>query len=255
MSDLTNRIEAAYDRRDRIKGDRYGWWQPDVVNQEAIRTAELRRFLLHGFGTDLTTLTVLDAGCGDGRVSRSLLECGVDAARVIGVDMLQDRVETARSLSPGRLRFETGDAVEVEPGRRFDLVTVFTLLSSVTDETERSRVLQGLWDRVNTGGWLLVFDFRFDNPMNPDVRGVRPRWISSRIDSSDQWVRTMFTPPPLARRLAALSPTLDRVVARIVAPIRSHYLMGLRRHGLRPPAAGETGTACRTSDPINVQTD
>lgn len=229
MSDLTSDIEEAYARRDDTKGSRYGWWRPDVVNQNAIRGAAVRRFLHHAFGTDLSATSVLDAGCGDGRLLRSLLECGVEPGRMLGVDMLSDRIESARRMSPPTLRFEVEDAIDVDPDRTFSLVTAFTVLSSITQERQRIKVLEGLWNRVEPGGWLLVFDFRFNNPSNPDVTGVRPRWISNHIHAEDRYVKTMFTPPPIARRLAPVSPILDRCFGQIVFPLRSHYLLGLNR--------------------------
>ena len=229
MNNLSNQIDEAYARRDEIKGNRYGRWQPDVINQNAIRGAVVRRFLHHAFGPDLQAQSVLDAGCGDGRLLRSLLECGVEPGRMLGVDMLSDRIELARRISPPTMRFEVGNAIEVQPERTFGLVTAFTVLSSITQAGQRAEVLEGLWNRVDPGGWLLVFDFRFDNPRNPDVTGVRPRWIVDQLDAEDRFLKTMFTPPPIARRLAPLSPMLDRCFGQIVFPLRSHYLLGLKR--------------------------
>ena len=94
MNTLRPDIEDAYSRRDRSKGDRYGWWQPDVINQHFIRDMAFRRFLHDAFGADLSKIDVLDAGCGHGGLLRSLIECFVDPSRMIGVDMLSDRIET-----------------------------------------------------------------------------------------------------------------------------------------------------------------
>ena len=229
MNTLRTDIEDAYSRRDRSKGDRYGWWQPDVINQHFIRDMAVRRFLHDAFGGDLSKIDVLDAGCGHGGLLRSLIECGVDPARMIGVDMLDSRIEEARRRSPSDLRFEIGDATKVDAGQSFDLVTAFTVLSSIHPDPRRAEVLRALQDRVRPGGWLLLFDFRFNNPRNPDVSGVKPRWITDAARSGETHLRTMFTPPPIARRLAPVSPMLDRCFGQIVFPLRSHYLLGLKQ--------------------------
>ena len=228
MSDLTKQIEEAYGRRDRDNGDRYGWWQPDVINQHFIRGMAVRRFLHDAFGGDLSKIDVLDAGCGHGGLLRSLIECGVDPARMIGVDMLDSRIEEARRRSPSDLRFEIGDATKVDAGQSFDLVTAFTVLSSIHPDPRRAEVLRALQDRVRPGGWLLLFDFRFNNPRNPDVSGVKPRWITDAARSGETHLRTMFSPPPIARRLAPIHLVLDRCFAAIAPPLRSHFLLGIR---------------------------
>jgi SAM-dependent methyltransferase len=227
MNSLRTDIEDAYSRRDRIKGDRYGWWQPDVINQQVIRDMALRRFLHHAFAGDLSNLDVLDAGCGHGGLLRSLIECGADPSRMIGVDMLRNRIDDARRRSPSDLRFEIGDATEVDAGRTFDLVTAFTVLSSIKPDARRAGVLRALQNRVRPGGWLLVFDFRFNNPRNSDVSGVKPRWIKDQADPGEIHLKTMFSPPPIARRLAPIHPVLYRCFAAIARPFRSHFLLGI----------------------------
>lgn len=240
MSDLTSRIQEAYARRDDVKGDRYEWWQPDMVNQSHIRSMAFRHFLHHAFGGDLSKTDVLDAGCGDGGLLRTLVECGGEPRRMIGVDMLQSRIDEARRRSPSRLRFEVGDATEVDVERNFDLVTAFTVFSSIMPLAQRAAVLHALHDRVRPGGWFLVFDFRFNNPRNPEVSGVKPRWIRDQLGPGEIHLRTMFTPPPIARRLAPLHPALDRCFASIAWPLRSHFLLGVRKpalpHKLTNPA-------------------
>lgn len=238
MSDLTSQIEGAYARRDDVKGDRYEWWQPDLINQHVIRGMAVRRFLHHAFGGSLSTIDVLDAGCGQGALLRTLIECGADPSRMIGVDMLQSRIDDARRRSPSSLRFETGDATEVDAGRTFDLVTAFTVFSSIMPIAQRAKVLRALHDRVRPGGWILTFDFRFDNPRNPDVSGVKPRWIRKQLEPGDIHLRTMFTPPPIARRLAPLHPALDRCFGSIAWPLRSHFLLGIRKPAL--PSGGDS---------------
>lgn len=85
---------------------------PDGVELETIRGL-----------VDLRERRVLDVGCGYGRLSFACAEAG---AQVFGFDPDDEAVEVARAETPrnlrGRVRFEAGDAAEIDlPRRKFDL--------------------------------------------------------------------------------------------------------------------------------------
>ena len=62
--------------------------------------------------------SVLDAGCGTGRVARELARRGVDA---VGVDIDADMLATARRKSP-ELAWRCADLSSVDLGRTFDVI-------------------------------------------------------------------------------------------------------------------------------------
>lgn len=62
--------------------------------------------------------SVLDAGCGTGRVARELARRGLD---VVGVDVDADMLATARRRSP-KLAWLCADLATVELGRNFDVI-------------------------------------------------------------------------------------------------------------------------------------
>jgi len=102
-----------------------------------------------------TPATVLDAGCGTGRVARELARRGVD---VVGVDLDDDMLATARRRSP-ELAWHCSDLVTVELGRRFDLVLLAgNVMILLAPGTERS-VVSNLARHVRPGG-LLVAGFQ-----------------------------------------------------------------------------------------------
>ena len=78
---------------------------------------------VHGeadFVQGLRPLTVLDAGCGTGRVAVELARRGID---VVGVDIDPSMLERARAKEP-RVEWVEGDLVDVDLGRRFDVVVL-----------------------------------------------------------------------------------------------------------------------------------
>lgn len=63
-------------------------------------------------------LSVLDLGCGNGRLTRALCDLGFDTE---GMDASRELLETARRTYP-ELNFMTGDATNFQTERRYDVV-------------------------------------------------------------------------------------------------------------------------------------
>lgn len=96
--------------------------------------------------------TVLDAGCGTGRVARELTRRGV---KVVGVDLDPEMLGTARRRSPEGMWIE-GDLGSLDLGRGFDLVlaagNVMILLTPGTEAT----VIANLARHLGPGGRLVA---------------------------------------------------------------------------------------------------
>lgn len=76
--------------------------------------------------------TILDAGCGEGYLSRVLLD-HLPGVEVVGVDLSEAAVEQARLRCPEGT-FEVGSVESLrELGRRFDLVVCSEVLEHVDD--------------------------------------------------------------------------------------------------------------------------
>jgi 2-polyprenyl-3-methyl-5-hydroxy-6-metoxy-1,4-benzoquinol methylase len=78
---------------------------------------------VHGEATFVLALhpaSVLDAGCGTGRVARELARLGVE---VVGVDVDASMVAEARRLSPD-IDFVQSDLATLALGRQFDVVVL-----------------------------------------------------------------------------------------------------------------------------------
>lgn len=96
--------------------------------------------------------SVLDAGCGTGRVARALADRGLD---VVGVDLDPDMLAVARRRSPSG-RWHDADLASVALGRTFDIVlaagNVMILLTPGTEGT----VIGNLARHLQPGGRLIA---------------------------------------------------------------------------------------------------
>jgi SAM-dependent methyltransferase len=95
--------------------------------------------------------SVLDAGCGTGRVGRELHRRGME---VVGVDNDAEMLETARDRCPSASWIE-GDISELQLGRTFDIVLMAgNVINFVLPELRR-RALENLVHHLRPGGLLI----------------------------------------------------------------------------------------------------
>ncbi len=117
---------------------------------------------VHGevrFVLSFSPTSVLDAGCGTGRVAIELDRRGIE---VVGVDVDPSMLSTARARAPG-LRFEEADLAhpDVDLGRTFDLVVLAGNVPLFTPPGTQAGLVAGCARHVVPGG-LLVAGFSLD---------------------------------------------------------------------------------------------
>ena len=132
-------------RSDRPRGDAYD-----------ARFAELAASGkdVHGEAALVASLaagSVLDAGCGTGRVAVELARRGVE---VVGVDIDPQMLAAARAKAP-ELEFHEADLASFDLGRRFDaVVAAGNVMIFLTPGTEQA-VLERLAAHLTPGGALI----------------------------------------------------------------------------------------------------
>jgi trans-aconitate 2-methyltransferase len=133
---------------------------------------------------------VLDVGCGDGRVTESVLE-RLQHGSLVGLDPSLSMVEAARRrlASSGRATIELGDAATLDYHQEFDLVVSFNALHW---ELRWRQALHRIRDVLRTGGRaLLVQVCDGERPSLEDVvmqTCADPRWSASFADFTAPFV-------------------------------------------------------------------
>ncbi len=113
---------------------------------------------VHGeadFVSRFNPVSVLDAGCGTGRVGRELARRGVD---VVGVDIDAEMLETAKRRTPD-LDWRLADLADVELGRTFDAVVMAGNVMIFLAPGSEGAVVANLARHLKAGG-LLVAGFQ-----------------------------------------------------------------------------------------------
>jgi SAM-dependent methyltransferase len=115
---------------------------------------------VHGeasFVMRFTPASVLDAGCGTGRVAIELGRRGVD---VVGVDVNPSMIAEARRLAPA-LDWREADLAQLDLARRFDVVVMAGNVPLFCAVEHRHRLVSRCAEHVGEGG-RLVAGFQLD---------------------------------------------------------------------------------------------
>ena len=126
--------------------------------------------------------SVLDAGCGTGRVALELARRGVD---VVGVDVDPSMLATARTRSDG-VRFEEADLADASfsLGRTFDLVVMAGNVPLFTPPGTQAALVGGCARHLAAGG-LLVAGFSLDRGY--DLARYDDDCREAGLESMERW--------------------------------------------------------------------
>lgn len=216
-------VSERYARRP-ADDDRYDPLRPEVWQTQQERQRALIGLLRRHVRGPLSSLDVLEVGCGHGDNLLELMRLGCDPARLVGNELLPARFAVARHRLPAALALHAGDATALPlPDASFDLVVQSTVFSSLLDDRFQQRLAARMWGWLRPGGAVLWYDFTWDNPRNPDVRGMPLARIRRLFPEGTIDVRRVSLAPPLARRVVRLHPAAYRVFTSLPW-LRTHLL-------------------------------
>jgi len=223
------RVRAVYARRRQfIPARRYARTDPFTLYSTHEREEEMAALLRSEGLTSLTGLKILDVGCGRGDTMRQLLEYDADPKLLTGIDLLEDKVSLARRLAP-HLQVVCGSATHLPfPDSSFDFVLQFTVFTSILKEQVKRTIAAEMARVLVPGGRILWYDFSFNNPRNPDVRGIGKQEIRALFPGFQMKTRRITLAPPLGRVIAPLSIVLYYSLSR-VRPLCTHLLCLLQK--------------------------
>lgn len=230
MNEELERIKAVY--RHKMQpgfSDRYSLSQPGELYMMQHREQAILRILRRANLTQLANLRVLEVGCGRGKTLADWTRWGALQSNLCGIDLMEPFIREAAELLPQAMLL-VGSAGQLPfPDRSFDIVTQFTVFTSILDEAMRHAVAAEIQRVLKPHGAVLWYDFRYPNPRNPDVRPVRLRDVRMLFRGWTADVVTTTLLPPVARPLARLSFAACNFLESALPPLRSHYLILLKR--------------------------
>lgn len=224
-ADEAQAVAARYARR--MPADpRYHPLNPVQLHALQERERALARLLRQQGLSNTAGLRALELGCGTGGNLLTLLRLGFQPQHLTGLELLPERAAAAQSQLPATVTVLAGDASQTSvPAASQDLVLAFTVFSSVLSDAVQQHLADALWRWLKPGGSVLLYDFVFNNPANPDVRAVPVARMRQLFPQGTLRAQALTLAPPLARRLPAWA--LPCVNA--LPWLRTHRLVHIRK--------------------------
>jgi ubiquinone/menaquinone biosynthesis C-methylase UbiE len=222
QTDERRRVARVYDRYAHRERTQRAWSAANAGNI-AIRAELVERALELLAGKPWDAHAVLDIGCGSGWWLQRLDGYPQMTARLHALELLPDRAAAAKARVPAAAVL-TGDARKLPyEGRSFDVVTMFTVLSSLPTLGDAERAVAEARRVLRPGGALLIWEPRVQNPLNRDTIPIGIGLLERALAGTRLEVVTTTVLPPLARRLGRRTQSLYPRLARIGA-LRTHRL-------------------------------
>ena len=207
--------------------------RPNEAYSKSIRAERERHYTicLDRAPIAIDQIELLEVGCGSGSELERCFLLGVDPANCAGVELLENRFQLARKRLPAACDIRLGDACKTDfATESFDVVFASTVFTSILDDDVQASLAGEMWRLVKPGGAVLWYDFVYNNPRNPDVRGVpRSRVLELFPQATAEFHRVTLA-PPIGRRLNRLGATGYRIFNSIPF-LRTHLVGWLEKRG------------------------
>ena len=191
-------------------------------SRERAVMALLRRRRLLNF----QELSLLDVGCGEGQELLRWITYGVAPELCAGIDLVSASIDRARGRIPQLVELHTGSASKLcYANDRFDIVTVFTVFSSILDIQMQQSIAREMLRVLRPTGMIIWYDFWL-NPTNKATCGIRLKEIKRLFPQCTYDATLVTLAPPIARVVAKRSFLLASLLELL--PLRTHWLVGIK---------------------------
>tara|TARA_B100002051_G_C16716311_1_gene629676 strand:- start:795 stop:1493 length:699 start_codon:yes stop_codon:yes gene_type:complete len=224
FSSEKDKIKRAYNiyKKDRFHKTK---WSPNnlgnlIIKEE--RLIELRRLFVHN-DILLKNKCILDVGCAGGNTISLMIELGASEKNIYGIDIREERLDYAKNKFP-LADISLMDAGNIEyQDASFDVINVFTLFTSILDNDYRLKISEELYRVLKPEGYIIYYDFRFNNPFNKNVKGIKIHEIERLFPHMDKQISLITLLPPLARKLKKSTIRLYPIISTLNI-LKTHYL-------------------------------
>ena len=157
---------------------------------------------------------LLDFGCGLGIVMNQYNQWGIPAESITGVDISKKRIETGKKQFP-HFTFDIIDKNLPFKDNQFSLVLVYTVFSSIIDQTKRMHWALELDRVLKPCGKIFFYDMIVDNPFNNSVKKISPNDLSQFFTNYSISATSLTIWPHLVRSISFCSNLVYPFLAKI----------------------------------------
>ena len=227
MSEI-NKILTRYKKRECISHRLYSHFTPGNLFMMHQREKKFISLLKYYKIQDLSQLKIFDIGCGNGAWLRELVQYGAVPKNLFGIDLLTKQVKKAHLLSPN-ISISQGNAEHLHfPDKSFDIVQQNTVFTSILNNKMKCNIAKEMLRVVKDNGFIIWYDFRYNNPNNTDVQGIEKEEIKFLFPNCKYNFHRITLIPPLARVLAKVHFSICNFFS-LFPFLLSHYLVFIKK--------------------------
>jgi len=208
MSEINNILER-YNRRKEnktvIKNSKYFYFNYFARVEREQKYLETIEKLF----PDKKTIKVLEIGAGYGVNLFFFLQSGIPKKNIYANELIEERFEALNENFTG-CNLLLGDASELNFYEEFDIVMQSTVFTSVLDTNFRKKLAAKMFNMTKRNGIILWYDFIYNNPKNPDVKGITKREVIKLFpDAKKIKFFNVTLAPPIGRRVGRFYPIIN----------------------------------------------
>ncbi len=172
------------------------------------RQEKYKNILINSF-KEISKIKLLEIGAGGGSNLIFFHTLGIPFKNIIANELLEDRVTELKRNLPEANIF-SGDAMQLKFKNEFDVVFQSTVFTSILDDDFKKDLAAKMFEMIKPGGIGLWYDFIYNNPSNPDVKGIPKLEIRKLFPLANKIKFYSVTlAPPIGRRVGILYPVFN----------------------------------------------
>ena len=153
---------------------------------------------------DCSNKLILEIGAGHGGNVVSLEQAGFQRKNIHLNELLSERIHNIKLHQPDLKLFE-GDFLNLKFEPLYDFLFQSTVFTSVLEDTMRKEIADKMWSLIKPGGFVLWYDFVYNNPSNKNVRKVSVAELKGLFPGASSFkIEKVTLAPPIGRRVGKL---------------------------------------------------
>ena len=201
--DEIEQIKKRYEDRksaSSVKKDSNNYYYPFFMKQEReLKFLEILK--THFRKLSFRDISVMEIGAGHGDNLLFFKRLGFSWKNIYANELLEDRGAVLKEDLPLSV-IHLGNALDLKYRDKFDVVFQSTVFTSILDTSFRQKLANKMLEMCKPGGIILWYDFKYDNPQNPDVKAVKKSEIIKLFSQARKISFYNVTlAPPVAKRV------------------------------------------------------